>query len=230
LLGLSSGCDEQRTEEESDRSASSEARADASLSRRRDAGATSADASSKRDSSSSTAGQCTIPEGCEAADFGVTKLNPCCNESIECGLALEGSAEFRDTLTSALDLPKDQTCIARDRYFLTHAGSEEKRVVDEQGNQYLLTYECDTASMLSWSFIACCMPNKRCGVSTYGLYDTLAVLVPGAPFSQPECVSSAELNAQLKDSKLAGLAHLHDTDKACDYEALAARLTESEPF
>ena len=175
-------------------------------------------------------GACSIPPGCDRVPLMVLSLEPCCTESIACGFeVVGGTPELRDTVAATLALPPGETCAARERYFIKHPTTEDMRLDPESGPDILMTSKCDTASILSVSFGGCCMPNNRCGVSTDGMWDTLAVIAPGEPFSKLECVASKELNAQLEDSRLRGLRFLPDTDQACDHAALDARLPP-DPF
>jgi hypothetical protein len=184
----------------------------------------------KRDASGS-GGSCKPSPDCVEVPFmyGVT-LEPCCSESFACGFEVNAAPQFRETLATALNLGEDETCIERDRFFLTHPGTDDLRTVTEDGEEIILALECDTASFLSFNFPGCCMPNGRCGVSTYGLWDTIAVFDPEAGFAKQECVSAKELNEQIGDSKLRGLRYLPNTDKACDFEGLDERLGPAEPF
>jgi hypothetical protein len=174
---------------------------------------------------------CTLPEDCESVPLIFLTLDACCTATTACGLEVTGAPpELRETLASALELEKGETCAPRDRFFIKHPGSEDLRIETDEGKEILLSTGCDNASILSISFIGCCMPNNRCGVSTYGVWDTLNVLAPGEPFSRLQCVSSKELNAQLADSKFRGLRFLPDTDTSCDYAALDAQLPPLEYF
>jgi hypothetical protein len=174
---------------------------------------------------------CVLPADCESVPLTFLTLDACCTATTACGLKVTGAPpELRETIASALELGDGETCAPRDRFFIKHAGSEDLRIETDEGKEILLSTGCDTASILSISFIGCCMPNNHCGVSTYGIWDTLNVLAPGEPFSKLQCVSSKELNAQLADSKLRGLRFLPDTDKSCDYAALDAQLPPVEYF
>lgn len=177
------------------------------------------------------AAACTLSEDCDSVPLVFLSLEACCTASTSCGFAVRGGPpELQETVASALDLGAGETCAPRDRYFLTHPGSEDLRIADDDGEEILLTTGCRTASILSISFIGCCMPNDRCGVSTYGVWDTLGVLAPGRPFSRLECVSSKVLNAQLEDSQFRGLRFLPDTDAPCDHAALDAQLPPVDWF
>lgn len=184
--------------------------------------------------SDAAAATCSLPPDCEGAKTAVFSLEPCCTERVACGFASIDAppelTELQETVATAVGLTDGETCAPRDRYFIRHPGSEDLRVKTESGDEILLTTGCDTASILSINFVGCCMPNNRCGVSTYGMWDTLAVLAPGEPFGRLQCVSSKELNAQIGSSKLRGLRFLPDTDKACDYAALDAWLPPAEPY
>lgn len=169
--------------------------------------------------------ECTISPDCESVPLPLLTLEPCCTATTTCGFELNSvDPEQRETVAAAVGLGEGETCAPRERFFIRHPGAEDLRVSTEAGKDILLTTGCSTASILSINFVGCCLPNNRCGVSTYGIWDTLAVLAPGAGFARLECVSSKKLNAQLADSQFRGLRFLPDTDAACDYAALDAQL------
>ena len=196
---------------------------------REDAGAQSA--TSRSDASS---GSCTLPPDCERAESPIFSLEPCCTERIACGFSRTmvppELQDLQETIATAVGLHDGDTCAPRDRFFIKHPGSEDLRIQTQSGDEILLSTGCETASILSISFIGCCMPNNRCGVSTYGIWDTLAVIAPGEPFSRLQCVPSSELNAQIGRTKLRGLRFLPDTDAPCDYAALDASLPPADPY
>ena len=184
------------------------------------------DGPSIRDASAST---CEIPPDCERVPLPGASLEPCCTDAIACGFEMKGGLPGQaETVASAVNLRDGETCAPRDRFFIEHPGNEDMRVETDSGEEILLTTGCNTASILSISFAGCCMPNNRCGVSTYGIWDTLAVIAPGAAFAQLECVASKVLNTQIENSLWRGLRFLPDTDKPCDYAALAADLPPIE--
>lgn len=173
---------------------------------------------------------CTLSPDCESVPLVFLELGACCTATTSCGLEVRnGPPDLRETVASVLELGEGETCAPRDRFFLTHPGSEDLRVATDTGEEILLTTGCNTASILSISFIGCCMPSNRCGVSTYGVWDTIGVLAPGAPFSRLQCVSSKTLNQQLEHSQFRGLRFLPDTDAPCDHAALDAQLPPVEP-
>lgn len=173
---------------------------------------------------------CRPEKSCKSVLTSVFTLEACCTEEVECGFDLTHPEDLRSSVLAAFGVPEDanaeERCVERSRYFLTFPSDAEERVATGRGEDLLVTRDCESSSMLSVSFAGCCLPNDRCGISTYLIHDTLAVLAedPQAPFAQLECVSVAEMNRQLSESILAGFAHLPQTEGSCDYAALAARL------
>jgi hypothetical protein len=104
-------------------------------------------------------------------------------------------------------------------------GQSEQRVQTEGAPDQLITPECETRSLLSFTLPGCCMPNNRCGVSNYHIADILLALggVP-APFTRVQCTSTETLNIEFRLTPLAGLGQLPSSDGPCDYNALDAKL------
>ena len=109
----------------------------------------------------------------------------------------------------AFELREDETCVARERFFLRQPGSEELRIATDAGEEILLTTECDNASVLSINFIGCCMPTGRCGLSTYGMWDTFAIALPDAAFSKLQCVSSTAQSSTQTPTSAASASSQH---------------------
>lgn len=168
---------------------------------------------------------CELPADCKSVRTVPITIDACCTELVSCGFKLDEDPRQRESARVALGAEPGEICIERSRYYLIFPGSEEQRVQVEDGDDLLLSTDCESTAMLSFSFIGCCLPNNQCGVSTYGVHDTLAVIVgEDEPFTHLQCVTVAELNRQLADSSLAGLAHFRATEGSCDYAALDARL------
>ena len=158
---------------------------------------------------------CLHPPDCLSVFTAAVGLATCCPQNGEaCGYSV--------AYPSSLD---DGSCRPNSAVFLELPGQPEQRVTTPGAPDQLITPLCGSRGVLAFSFPGCCMPDDRCGVSTYQLADILLGLagVP-APFTRPECVSVETLNAQLRATALAGMGQLAPSTDSCDYADLQARL------
>lgn len=179
------------------------------------------------------ASSCTLTPDCRSVPLVFIDLKACCTPTTACGFEVTGGLglpDFRDTVADAVGLGPGETCAPRERYFIRHPSIDDLRIATEGGKDILLSSACDSTSILSITFGGCCMPNNRCGVSTYGIWDTIGVLAPEAPFAKLQCVAAAQMNAQIAESRFRGLHYLRDTDAPCDYAALDATLPPADAW
>jgi len=162
---------------------------------------------------------CVPPATCLPIDTLPFSLATCCPDNGEqCGYQVTRPVE-----------QSDGTCKPTSEIFLEQEGYDEQRVTAEDGPDQLLTPDCETRTLLAFPLVGCCMPNNRCGVSTYQVTEILAglALVP-APFTRTECVSVEELNAQFHATTLAGFGQIPPSNGTCNYADLDARLKAPE--
>lgn len=158
---------------------------------------------------------CIQPPSCIPVFTPTVGLDTCCPiNGEECGYTVEYPREL-----------DDGTCRPNSAVFLQLPGQEEQRVVTEGRPDQLITPDCETRSLLAFNMPGCCMPDNRCGISTYQIAPILLglSLVP-APFTDVECVRVETLNAQFRVTPLAGMAQIPPSDGTCDYADLDARL------
>jgi hypothetical protein len=119
----------------------------------------------------------------------------------------------------------DAGCKPASEIFLEADGEREQRIVTAGAPDQLITPDCETRVLIGYPLVGCCMPNNHCGVSTYQVANTLLGLAAAPePFTKVECVPVDVLNAQFKESSLAGFGQLPPSDGSCDYHDLATRL------
>lgn len=175
---------------------------------------------------------CAIPADCLAVRSAVFTLEPCCDRTIGCGYDYATDAGLpREALYVPLGIPLDARCFAAEKLFHSGPTSESQRVALADGGQVLVSATCPTAFITSFSFSGCCLPSNQCALSTYPIQAELGVLAGGPdwPFSKIECVTSDELNAQLRSSPLAGFGKLPETSGSCDYAELDRTLAPATP-
>jgi hypothetical protein len=167
---------------------------------------------------------CVHPPDCVSVITSTVGMATCCpNNGESCGYSVLYPGEL-----------DDGTCRPNSAVFLRLPGQAEERVESEtEGGapDQLITPECETRSLLAFTLPGCCMPDNRCGVSTYHIADILLFLggVP-APFTRVQCTSVEALNLEFRLTPLAGLGQIPPSDGACDYEALDAKLPHKARF
>lgn len=161
---------------------------------------------------------CLPPPTCVPVDTLPFAFDVCCPEHEDCGYQIARPTELADG-----------TCKPVSEIFLKQPGQPEQRVVTEGQPDQLITPDCETRTLLAFSLPGCCMPNNRCGVSTYAVADILLglVLFP-APFTFVECVSTQQLNQQFRATSLAAFGQIPEATGTCDYADLDARLKPPE--
>lgn len=93
----------------------------------------------------------------------------------------------------------------------------------------LITPDCETRALLAFPLPGCCLPNDRCGISTYQIHSILqAVVIFPAPFTEVECVSVEELNTQFRATLFAGAAQIPPSNGSCNYADLNMRLSAAD--
>jgi hypothetical protein len=164
---------------------------------------------------------------CDAVETDIARFAACCTPARACGLRPADAvtiATFEASLAPEYNEPG--ACLPLDKLTTKSPTLDEQRVPNPGGVDIYITTECETSGILSLPFKGCCLPSGRCGVSSYPVYSTLAVVLEGmsAGFTQLECVSSDEMNRQLQATVLAGFGAIPSTDGPCDYEGLVERL------
>lgn len=171
------------------------------------------------------AAACELPPDCKSVNAPLLfAIEACCSARVACGFRVaSGPSALGDTVVSVVDPDGafEDGCVPRERYFLSFEGLMDERVPVEGGDDILIAHDCQTSAILSIAFPGCCLPSGQCGISTYQMHDTIAVLVgPEAAVAQLECVPAATMNARLSETSLAGFARLHENGDNCDYAAL----------
>jgi len=180
------------------------------------------------------------PESCQLADHCVDVDVPflafeaCCSPVTSCGY--EPPPLDPETLMFFPDVPEfvaklaagdpNGRCVPESFFFSPQPGLWKHRVEPDEGEDILITPDCESFSIWAYILPGCCLPDNTCGLSTDESWTTLAVLASGtdAPFTKPECVTADELNRQFRDSEtLASFARTRASG-SCDYAALAAEL------
>lgn len=175
------------------------------------------------------AAACVLPPDCKSVTAPpFFAVEACCSEKVECGFAVPppsdlNSAAVQRTVDPDGEFPDG--CVPRERYFLTFEGLMDERVPVEGSDDILIAESCRSSAILSIFFAGCCLPENKCGISTYQIHDTIAVLVGAdAPLAQLQCASVEQMNELVAMTSLAGFAHLKPTEGSCDHAALDARL------
>jgi hypothetical protein len=169
-------------------------------------------------------GACEPTADCLAVRASLIKLDPCCAESISCGLVYVSGSLSRADFYGPLHLDVG-ACIPQSTLIFEGKTPVSLRVTLD-GGQVLVSDGCPTVFITSVPFRGCCLPSNECALSTDVVHNELGIIAddPGAPFAQAECVPPDELNAQLRASSLAGFAHLPSSNTSCDYVALDSTL------
>lgn len=174
--------------------------------------------------------RCTLPTGCVGLATDAFAFAACCSRSVECGFQLEEPADFRELFfiaSGSFDpLDPGSRCVPLEKIFNEGTGLEEQRIVVDEGEDIFLTPECDSRNLLAFPLHGCCTSAGMCGYSTDQTRLILENYVPDAPFSKAACFTGAELNAQFRMTEVAGLGHLPEMRKSCDYAAISARHPE----
>jgi hypothetical protein len=196
-----------------------------------DGGANTSDAGAAGDGGTQSA--CELPEDCKDVKTPQFEVEACCSREVKCGFRPPTGAveELADTVTNVVDPEREfkDGCVPRERHFLTFPGLMDERIATEDGKEILIAEECEQSAFLSVAFAGCCMEDGRCGISTYQIYDTLAVVVGSdAKLAQLQCVPSDTMNAHIAETSLAGFAFLPERTGRCDYAALDERLPPVE--
>ena len=158
---------------------------------------------------------CIHPPECVSVLTSAVGLLTCCpNNGESCGYSVLYPTEL-----------DDGTCRPNSAVFLEMPGQDKQRITTEGAPDQLITPDCESRALLSFTLPGCCMPNDRCGVSNYHIADILLVLggIP-APFTRVQCVDVETLNAQFRVTPLAGLGQLPPSAGTCDYAKLDAEL------
>ena len=187
---------------------------------------------------------CSPPASCMPVDTSFVKQAACCAPNTPCGLVIpelneENQAFFPDAKGFLAELTKDDPngkCAPESFYFGTRPGLDKQRIEPGGTPDIFITPECESFTLLAFILPGCCMPNNKCAYSTHESYNTLEYLVTGgvplgtstAPFTKQICVSAADLNQQLRDSKtLKTFARVTGSEAGCDYQALVKELPET---
>jgi hypothetical protein len=187
-------------------------------------------------SAADAAFSCTPPGDCPDVEVASMSLTACCSPVTDCGYEVAElddmiltdfpmAADFRDMLVEGDPLGK---CAPEWWFFGTRPGLEADRIEVEDGDDILITPDCESYTVLAFILPGCCLPDNSCGLSTDQSWPTLEYLAEymEAPFTRPECVSADVLNQQFRDSVvLEGFARTTATG-SCDYAALDAQLAE----
>jgi hypothetical protein len=199
------------------------------------ADAASRDASSSADAPDA-AYSCTPPSDCPDITVGGISTTACCSPVTECGYELpEPDAEtlmyFPDVVPFVAELTEGDPngrCAPESFFFSPQPGLWKHRVDVEDGEDILITPDCESFTVFAFILPGGCLPDDTCGLSTHESAATLGFLAEGmdVPFARPECVSAEVLNQQFRDSVvLEGLART-TASGTCDHAALAAELAE----
>lgn len=200
------------------------------------------DASAARqaaDGGSSSAGDASAEPSCskraDCVDLDTSYFNypACCSPHTPCGYQINYDDAFfevypqvRDILFNLASDDPEGKCVPEEYVFPKREGTYDHRVEQDgpEADDVLVAQQCESRGFWVYTLPGCCMPDDSCGISTDEIAGTFEVLLDGesAPFSKPECLSADDLNAQLRDSKLAAFARFPATSAAaCDYAALA---------
>ena len=181
-------------------------------------------------------GRCRLPSSCQNIDSWIFTLTACCLEGNECGYELTNPPELRDLIAQMGQAGESgggfnalAACVPATEIFRREPGEEEKRIPNPGGMDQLITPDCESRALLAFPLPGCCLPSNRCGVSTYQIRSVLqTVAIFPAPFTEIECVTVEELNAQFRQSLFAGAAQLPPSDGTCNYADLNMRLSAAE--
>jgi hypothetical protein len=184
----------------------------------------------------SGAAACVRAPGCDNIATPALTAAACCTPVTPCGYELppldpETEMWFPEAKAQIAQLTKGDPngrCAPDSFFFGQRPGLWKHRVEPEQGEDILITDECESYTVFAFILPGCCLPDNTCGLSTDESWPTLEELAPGAPFAKPECVSAAVLNQQFRDSgTLAGFARTTAAG-SCNYAALSAELPPSQ--
>ena len=179
------------------------------------------------------AAMCMREPGCEDLNTSFFSYPACCTAKYACGYELSYDDAFvmvypqiRDVLANLAQDDPNGKCVPERYLFPVRPGTYDHRVElpGAEENDILVAEQCESRGVTVFTMPGCCMPDNHCGISTDEVAPTFQVLLEGdsAAFSEPECLSADELNAQLKQTKLAAFARIPSTSGAtCDHAALA---------
>jgi hypothetical protein len=124
------------------------------------------------------------------------------------------------------DVESGKPCWPRSQVFLELPSPEPARIAVDGGQDVLITQSCTGRGFTTTPLAGCCLPNNTCGYDTHIARSTFVALSKASSigFTQPECLTASELNAQLAANGLAAWAYLPAATGTCDYAALDAML------
>jgi hypothetical protein len=182
---------------------------------------------------------CMLAEHCVDIDVPFIATKACCSPVTSCGYeapdvdpeTLMFFPDVPDFLATLTEGDPNGRCVPETFYFDLKPGLWKHRVEPDEGEDILITPDCQSFTLAAFVLPGCCLPDNSCGLSTDESWPTLEVLAGGsdAPFTKPECVPANVLNQQLRDSGT--LASLARTKAAgtCDHAALSAELPPRNP-
>jgi hypothetical protein len=179
------------------------------------------------------AGMCVKSDDCVDIDTSYFQYPSCCSPHVSCGYQItyddmffEVYPQARDVLFQLASDDPEGKCVPESYVFPVKPGTYDHRVQVEgpEEQDILVAEQCESRGFWVFTLPGCCMADNRCGISTDEVAPTLGLLLEGetAPFTQPECVTADELNAQFKTTSLSAFARIPATAGApCDRAALA---------
>jgi hypothetical protein len=171
---------------------------------------------------------CTPPADCLPI-VSLVNIGVCCSDTLRCGFDLTPIASARPMypeLGSVFEVDPDKPCWPRANLFLEHPSPNTERIQVAGGDDVLITPTCQGRLFTTTPLPGCCTPNNTCGYDTHLARNTFHELARAseAAFSEPECLTAAALNAELRANDLAAWAYVPAASGTCDYEALDAML------
>jgi hypothetical protein len=179
---------------------------------------------------------CTPPDDCRDFKVADNAYTACCSPVTECGYeALELDEEtlmlyphYPAVVAMATAGDPNGRCIPLHHFFGPRPGLYEHKVEVEDGEDILITPECESYTVLAFILPGCCLPDNTCALSTDESWPIFegALMGKDAPFNRPECVPAEVLNQQFRDSEILEPFARTTASGTCDYAALAERLAE----
>jgi len=157
-------------------------------------------------------------------------IGVCCSDTLRCGFDLSPVAAvgpMYPELKGVFEVDPEKPCVPRSQAFLELPRPEPTRIVVDAGPDVLITPSCTGRGFTTTPLAGCCLPNNACGYDTHLVRSTFVALSKASDvaFTQPECLTASELNAQLTANGLAAWAYLPAATGTCDYAALDAMLS-----
>jgi hypothetical protein len=188
-----------------------------------------ADAAEPSERPSAISADCTPPPDCLPI-VSLINLDVCCSDTLRCGFDLTpiaAIAPMYPELASVVDVDPEAPCWPRSSAFFELPTAAAERISVEGGDDVLITPDCPARLFAATELSGCCLPDDGCGYATQMArftFHELSGQSDPSTFTQPECLSATQLNAELRDGGLAAWAYVPESKGHCDFASLDAQL------